>query len=301
MSGFAAAACIAFACASVFLAENALRVPEHSRSPLIYAKAFARNAGSGVTAEDVQVTAPDGVRLSGWLFTPAHPGGDAAIVLHGVADTRTGVLGQARFLLAAGYTVLTPDSRGHGASGGEVATYGVREAADIHAWADLLCARSGVSRLYGLGQSMGGAILIESLAGEPRFRALAADCPFATFEEIAFDRLAQNGSPSRLLSRPLIELGLAYVRARYGVDLRLASPLDALRRSHTPVLLIHGMADDNIPIRHSRELHAAAPATSELWEVHGAGHVGSFGRDPEAYARRVLAHFAAHRELVPGN
>ena len=50
--------------------------------------------------------------------TPARPNGAAAIVLHGVGDTRLGVLGQARFLLDAGYTVLTPDSRGHGASGG---------------------------------------------------------------------------------------------------------------------------------------------------------------------------------------
>ncbi|MBS1857678.1 MAG: alpha/beta hydrolase, partial [Acidobacteria bacterium] len=54
-------------------------------------------------------------------------------------------------------------------------------------------------------------------------------------------------------------------------------------------------ADNNIPIRHSRELHAANPATTELWEVTGAGHVDSFGRDPEAYARRVTVFFAAHR------
>jgi fermentation-respiration switch protein FrsA (DUF1100 family) len=143
---------------------------------------------------------------------------------------------------------------------------------------------------------MGAAILIESLRKEPRFRAVAADCPFASFEEIAYDRLAQHGSPGRLLSWPVIGSGMVYARARYGVDLRRASPVDALRRTHTPVLLIHGTADDNIPIRHSRELHAANPAAAELWEVPGAGHVGSFDRDPETYARRVTAFFATHRD-----
>ncbi|MBS1856591.1 MAG: alpha/beta fold hydrolase, partial [Acidobacteria bacterium] len=240
ITGAAAAACIAIAFAGAFLAENALHVPDHTRSPLLYAQAFARQAGAGISAEEAQAIAPGGVRLAGWLFTPAHPNGAAAIVLHGIGDTRTGVLGQARFLLAAGYAVLTPDSRGHGASGGELTTYGVREAADIHAWADLLMSRPGIERLYGLGQSMGAAILIESLAREPRFRALAADCPFATFEEIAGDRLAQHGSPGRLISWPLIEFGMVYARIRYGVDLRRASPEDALRRSRTPVLLIHG-------------------------------------------------------------
>jgi dipeptidyl aminopeptidase/acylaminoacyl peptidase len=242
----------------------------------------------------VRIRAADGVPLDGWLFSPAHPNGGAAIVLHGVGDTRTGVLDQARFLLEAGYAVLTPDSRGHGASGGEVITYGLLEAEDIHRWADLLMQRPGIERLYGAGQSMGAAILIQSLAKEHRFRALAADCPFATFEQIALDRLAQHGSPTILLSWPVVELGFLYARARYGIDLRRASPEDALREAGTPVLLIHGTGDNNIPIRHSRELHARDPGGTELWEVQGAGHVGSFQEDPSAYAKRVTAFFAAH-------
>ena len=48
--------------------------------------------------------------------------------------------------------------------------------------------RAGTSSLYGLGESLGAAILIESLPREPRFRAVVAECPFDSFEDIAYYR-----------------------------------------------------------------------------------------------------------------
>ena len=278
---------------SCFIAENAVHVWQHD-APRPYA-ASALAGTWAVSSESAQVRAADGVLLDAWLFTPAHPNGAGVILMHGVGDNRMGMTGHAQFLLRAGYTVLLPDSRGHGGSGGPIISYGILEAADIHRWADLLLRRPGVDRLYGVGQSMGAAILLESLPSEPRFRALVADCAFATFEEIAYDRLAQNGSPGRVVSWPVIHLGFIYARLRYGVNLWRASPADAVRGTHTPILLIHGANDDNIPPRHSRELHAANPTATELWEVPGAGHVASITTQPEAYQRRVTQWFDTHR------
>lgn len=42
------------------------------------------------------------------------------------------------------------------------------------------------------------------------------------------------------------EIGLLYARWRYGVDLRRANPVDAVKTSTVPVLLIHGEEDINI-------------------------------------------------------
>jgi uncharacterized protein len=281
---------------SALLAEFAVHLPEHPASKLeaetLDARQFAR--GPGATSRFVQIHAAGVVTLSGWLFSPAQPNNAAVILLHGIGDTWTGVLGQAEFLLKAGYTVLAPDSRAHGRSGGKLVTYGLLEKDDIHRWAGLLFQQPGIERLYGAGQSMGASILIQSLAVEPRFRGIVADCPFATFEEIAFDRLKQNGIRSRILSWPILRVGLLYDRVRYGLDLRSASPAAVLRSATTPVLLIHGSADSNIPIRHSRELHAINPKFTELWEVPGAEHVQCVSYAPDAYARRVTAFFAAH-------
>ena len=278
-------------CAAIFAGENAVHIRERPRPDPRDARGLA--AATGSEWQTARLAAADGTPLDGWVFRPAHPNGGAAILLHGVADTRAGVLSQAAFLLHAGYFVLTPDARGHGASGGSIITYGVREAGDVHSWADWLLARTGATRLYGLGESMGAAILLQSLAIERRFRAVAAECPFADFESIAFDRMKQAGAPHPL-SDAIVPLGLLYGRLRYGIDLRQASPEAAVRATSVPVLLIHGTADDNIPLRHSRRLHAANPRSTVLWEVPGAGHANAIGVARDEYTARVLDWFARH-------
>lgn len=290
LASAAAGACLVLT--AIVVTDNAVHLPGRIPPNADAAQRLAR--GTGSTWKEISVTAADGVALSGWLFTPAEPNSSAVIALHGVGDTRMGMLAHADFLLRSGFIVLVPDVRGHGKSGGAITTYGVREARDVRCWTDWLLRSPGVHRLYGIGQSMGAAILIESLKAEPRFRAIVADCPFATFEEIAYERLHQVSGIPQPLFWPIVHLGFLYADLRYGVDLRQASPLEAIRATRVPVLLIHGTADRNIPPRHSLELHAANPAATRLWLVPGAGHVASFSTDPQNYARNVVSWFENH-------
>jgi len=271
---------------------NALHAPARSLANSAAADAVARNTGSAW--EGVRVIAKDGVALDGWRFAPREPNGAVVILLHGIADNRLGMLAHASFLLRNGYSVLLPDLRGHGASGGDLLTYGVKEADDIRRWADFLLNGHAAGRLYGIGQSLGAAILLESLVTEPRFRAVVADSPFASFEEIAYDRLQQFSGMPRPVFWPVIHFAFAYTSLRYGVDLRRASPVNAIRVTKAPVLLIHGALDTNIPPRHSEQLHAANPATSRLWIVGNAGHVASLSTDSDEYVRNVVGWFQSH-------
>jgi pimeloyl-ACP methyl ester carboxylesterase len=282
---------------SVILAENSLRIWRRPAPDPAVADRVAKPAGAGW--RNVEITAADGVPLRGWFFVPRQPNGSAVILLHGVADSRQGVQGQAAFLLKRGFTVLTPDSRGHGVSGGSLITYGIVEAGDVHCWADWLLRQPGVQKLYGLGESLGAAILLESLQIEPRFRAIVAECPFATFEEVAFDRLAQlSGLPKPALW-PFVRTAQAYVRSRYGLDLRQASPAAAVAHTRVPILLIHGDRDENIPIRHSRELRALNPGVITFWEVPGAPHVGALFTATDEYVCRVVDWFTRDQVKLP--
>ncbi len=204
------------------------------------------------------------------------------------------MLEHARFLVRAGYTVLTPDARGHGASGGKYISYGLLEARDLRSWADWLVANRGIQRLYGLGESMGASVLLQALAVEPRFRAVVAECPFATFEEIAYDRMWQATGAPRVLFWPVVTTGFGYARIWHGFNLYRASPLEAVRATSVPVLLIHGDQDRNIEIRHSRMLHAANPKATRIWEVPGAGHVGGLATAPSEYIGVVAGWFREH-------
>ena len=78
-------------------------------------------------AVPVAISANDGAALKGWWFRPAFPNGNCVLVLHGIGDSHVGTAGFAPMFLEKGYSVLVPDSRGHGASGGAFVTYGLLE------------------------------------------------------------------------------------------------------------------------------------------------------------------------------
>ena len=108
-------------------------------------------ARASATKEDFTVRAPDGVALRGWKVRPAKPNGDWVLLFHGVSDNRTGVLGYAEFLLRHGYAVVMMDSRAHGESGGDIATYGWKERYDTSAIAEVLYHGESVRHLYAFG------------------------------------------------------------------------------------------------------------------------------------------------------
>jgi len=239
------------------------------------------------------VTAGDRAQLEAWLFTPNVANEPVVLLLHGVGDTRTGMTIHAEYLLRAGFTVLMPDLRGHGASGGVMTTYGLREADDVRRWVDWMEGALPGSHVYGMGESLGAAILLQSLPRVPEFRAVVAECPFATFAEVANDRMSQASGLWRPLFWPVVRAGFLYSQLRYGLNFYQASPLAAVRNTQVPILLIHGTRDVNIYPQHSRELKAANPAI-ELWEVPGAIHVGAFAAGQDVFVDRVVGWFEAH-------
>jgi hypothetical protein len=91
-----------------------------------------------IAFRDVSVSAEDGAVLRGWFLSPYEPNGHSVILLHGVSDNRLGMYGYGQWLLEHHYSVLLPDARAHGLSGGEIATYGIKEADDIHRWVNWL-------------------------------------------------------------------------------------------------------------------------------------------------------------------
>lgn len=255
-----------------------------------------QNAIRGMRAEwqDVSITTSDGAILRGWLLRAEHPNGDAALVLHGLGDNRIGMTGYAELLIAHGYTVLLPDARAHGISGGAVATFGLLERVDIHDWTDFLSTQVHPRCIFGMGESMGAAQLLQALQMKSRFCAVVAESAFSTFREIAYDRMGQpfHLGPwvGRTVLRPLVEVAFLRARWKYGLRMGEISPEDAVASSRVPVLLIHGQIDGNIPIRHSRAIHTRSPHTI-LWEVPGADHCGAMAAAPDEFERRIVGWF----------
>lgn len=253
--------------------------------------------------EPVQMVGSRDTSLTGWLFSPAAPNGDAVILLHGLGRSCERMADHAQFLLQQNYTVLTPDSRAHGCSAGDLITYGLDEVYDVNQWADWLCTGRTVTNLYGLGESLGAAVLLQSLPHSSRFRALVVECPFASFHRVAYDwvaaKLRIHTRYARVALWPVIEAGLLYARWRYRLQLQNASPERAIATTDVPVLLIHGTDDRLVPLEHARRLRRSNPGAVTLWEVNGAGHTGALSLCPDLFSHRVLQWFTAHAQLSP--
>ena len=260
----------------------------------------ARNAARehNIEFRNVEISTPDGTILRAWFMRPPEPNGDAVVLLHGVSDNRMGMYGYGTWLVQHHYSVLLPDARAQGNSGGELTTYGLRESDDIHRWVDCAETAEHPRCMFGLGESMGAAQLLQSLPKEPRFCAVVAESPFATFREVAYARF---GSPfhtgpwiGRSIFRPTVDVGFLYVRLRYGIDMEAASPAQAVSGNRCPVLVIHGLRDRNIPPYHSDWIQERDPSAVMVWKVPGAVHTGAHKIAPEDFERRVLDWFAGH-------
>ena len=178
------------------------------------------------------------------------------------------------------------------------------ERRDIQQWAELLRIEVGGHCVYAMGESMGAAQLLQSLQASRSFCAVVAESAFANFREIAYDRMGQPfhlGSwVGRTVLRPLVEIAFLRARWKYGFDMEQVSPENAVAETHVPVLLIHGQIDGNIPLRHSRRIHALSPQTV-LWEVPGTDHCGAIAAAPREFQDRLLDWFGASRRVLAGN
>jgi pimeloyl-ACP methyl ester carboxylesterase len=295
----AAAACTALlvvACA--LLVERALGRPKLAITAADRATAQELARDLGAALETISVVAADGVSLQGWLFTAREPNGHAVVLLHGVASNRAAMLPSVRLFLEHGYRALAVDARAHGDSGGGVGTLGAIEAGDLRRWIERLASHVPGGCVYSFGQSLGAAIALQ--ASDARaLCAVVAESGFASVREIAFDRVAQKLATGpwagRIALRPGIELAFLYARLRFGVDFAAASALRAVAQAGVPILVVHGVQDENTPLRHAEMIAAANRSRVSLWLVAG-GHQNIRHAARADYTTRVLSFLAAHRE-----
>lgn len=289
---------VASAVIGVAFAERVLHLPRENKLGTSSLRSAAMEQGIA-TLEDASITAQDGVRLVGSYVRPVQDNGSTVILLHGAGHDRVRVEKQALALLRHGYRVLMPDSRGQGQSEGRLTTFGVKESDDVQRWVSWLQKYDLPKSTYGYGQSMGGLILLRSLAREKRFGAVAVDsCP-VSFVEAGYDllgRAVKLGSWfGRSFGRVAMESAMIYSRLRYGVDLTDASAENGLRRTTVPVLLIRGTLDRKVPRRHVGRL-SSCTRMAEVWHVPGAGHSAAIDTANFEYELRLVNWFTQPKQ-----
>lgn len=208
-----------------------------------------------------EVTAEDGVKLSALVLEtpPAVRKRGTAYLFHGFGNDKEQMLPVAKRLSAAGFRCVAWDSRGHGRSGGERASYGMREVDD--ALRVIRQARTMDARPQGKevvwGYSMGSAVALQTLPELPEVKAAVLLAPFADLNEVLGH---QASSRYHGALRPLLPWVRANVRDSAGFDPRSIRPAEAVKRTRCKLLLIHGADDRTVPAAQSAKLLAACAA-----------------------------------------
>ncbi len=200
------------------------------------------------------------------------------------------MLGRARFLASAGYSLLLIDFRGHGESSAAHSTYGGLESHDVRAAVGFLRAALPRERIGVIGISMGGAAALLGPSPLP-VQALVLESVYPTIDDAVRDRLrAWLGSAGQALAPSV----LAWLFPREGVAAEDLRPIDRIHEQTAPVFVLAGTDDHYTTVQESRDLFAHAREPKAFWKVDGAAHVDLHAFSRAEYERRVGAFLAHH-------
>ena len=222
----------------------------------------------GLPWREVRLPTVNGKRLFGW-FIPAGERAPALVVMHGWGGNAEMMLPLAAPLHERGYALLLVDARCHGQSDDDTFASLPRFAEDVEAALAWLAGQPEVdaARLGVIGHSVGAGAALLAASRRRDLRAVVSLAAFAHPAGMMRRWLASK----RIPHWPLGAYILAYVQRVIGYRFDDIAPCHTIARVTCPVLLVHGLEDDTVPVDEARQIHAARSSDAvELLLVPGS-------------------------------
>ncbi|HIX29912.1 MAG TPA: alpha/beta hydrolase [Candidatus Blautia stercoravium] len=239
--------------------------------------------------EKVTKTSEDGYKLVAQEIYASSDSHQWALILHGYTGWKEEMYPFAAWYNQNDFHVLVPDMRCQGESEGDFIGMGWTDRKDNLMWIQYILEKDPSAEIVIHGQSMGAAAAL-MLTGEKdlpdNVKAVISDCAYTDAYEMFRQKMKEW---FHLPAFPLLDTANLMLQLRGGYDLKKASALEAVKKSHVPTLFIHGDEDKMIDVGMAKQLYEAAACTKELLIVEGAGHAQSQDKDPETYYGTIQA------------
>ena len=250
-------------------------------------KQLANEWSETIENKKVEVKAKDGITLRGTQYIKDESSNKWAIILHGYRSTPNSIISIGMHFSKEGYNVLIPSMRACSESDGEYIGMGWLDKEDLQCWINLIIKQNENAEIILHGSSMGAAtVLMASGKDLPtNVKAIVADSGYTSVWDIfASEAKARFNLPTFPILN-MFEI-VANVRANY--DIKEASALEQVKNNKTPILFIHGDADDFVPEYMCEELYEAANCKKDKLIIHDAGHTDSKYKEPETYYNKIF-------------
>lgn len=260
-----ALACYAGIVGLMYLAQRALMYfPERVRTA-------PADAGFPRAQEHV-LTSADGTRLIVWQVPPKK---DRPVFLyfHGNGGSLRYRVPRFENLTVDGSGLVALSYRGYGGSGGSPSEEGLLADADAaYAYAR---AQYPAAKLVVWGESLGSGVAV-ALATKNKVDALILEAPYTSTADIAF------------AAYPFIPVSLL-MKDQFRSDARIG-------KVNAPLLVLHGMRDNIIPIAYGRRLFELAPEPKQFVQLPLGEHENLDAHGAQAVVREFLGDrlFARH-------
>ena len=216
-----------------------------------------------------------------------------AVVVHGYSSRPRCMAKQALGFFEDGYNVLFPYMRGHRKSEQKFCSMGYYEKGDVIAWIDYIVSIDPASQIVIIGESMGAAttMLVTGEELPENVKCAIEDCGFTNCQ----DQFAcQIGNVLHLPEFPFLNAANTVSKLFFGWDFKDNSPVDAVARSKTPTLFIHGEEDTFVPYEMMAVVYDACAAEKDILSVPDAEHAEACDVHPELYWPKVREFVAKY-------
>ena len=149
----------------------------------------------------------------------------------------------------------------------------------------------GATRIGIVGSSFGGLVALQTAARHPDIVAVGLKCPVVDYPPLWQARLGEGGMRHWQGSGRLVfatHTGRASLPYRFYDDL-LSHKTAPAAMIASPVLIVHGDADEDVPVEQSRELFRHLQSPKELVVLPGADHEFSNPADFEKMIDLLVA------------
>ena len=225
-------------------------------------------------------------RVHAYVIQAEEPSHKWALLIHGYNSGPDGCCMFARHYHGEGYNCVIPSLRGWGNDETRYCTMAYHDKDVALAWLDYIITLDPEAAVVIHGYSMGAATTMlctgENLPAN--VKAAVADCGFTNaYEQFSHVVKSYSGLPAF----PLLDAANIVSILRGNFDFRKNSPIDAVKRSVTPTIFLHGTADDFVPYYMMDKLYEACAAPKAKQPIEGGLHATSVVKDPETYWNAV--------------